>query len=72
MSDDYMVTRCVCDDITFKEIKKLAMERGYTKVSQLSNEQICATNCKLCVPYVHRMLKTGETAFKEIEERISY
>lgn len=72
MSDDYMVTRCVCDDITFKEIKKISLEMGAKNVNQLSEANICATNCKLCVPYIHRMLKTGETAFKEIEERISY
>lgn len=69
MSDDYMVTRCICDDITFAEIKKISAQRGYVNVHQLADAQICANNCKMCIPYIHRMLKTGKTAFKEIEER---
>lgn len=64
-----MVTRCVCDDISFKDLKQLCHEEGFKNVHQLSEANICATNCKLCVPYIHKMLKTGKTAFEEIEER---
>lgn len=71
MRDDYMVTRCICDDITFAELKEICAKRGYSTVNQLANAQICANNCKMCAPYIHRMLKTGKTAFKEIEERSS-
>lgn len=69
MSDGYMVTRCICDDISFKELKQLSYEKGYKNVHQLIEGKICATNCKLCVPYIHKMLKTGQIAFEEIEDR---
>ena len=66
------VDRCICHQISFEEVKKIAEEEEYTSVEELRAEKICSTNCKLCGPYVERMLRTGETEFShglEIQER---
>lgn len=58
-----MVSSCICLRKSFAEIKKLAERMEYSSVSELQANGICSTNCKLCLPYVAEMLKTGETEF---------
>jgi bacterioferritin-associated ferredoxin len=62
------ITRCVCYDKTFVELKKVAEEHGCASVEALQRHVEFGLNCKLCHPYVRRMLKTGETVFGEIIE----
>jgi len=57
------VDRCICHDITFAEVKAIAQERGLNSVEEIEANRIACSNCKLCVPYIKRMLKTGETVF---------
>jgi hypothetical protein len=57
------VDRCICHEITFAEIKQIATKRKLDCVQEIQKSGIACTNCKLCVPYVDLVLKTGETVF---------
>jgi len=58
------VDRCICHNITFDEIQKIAHQRDFNTVEELQVEGICCLNCKLCKPYIELMFKTGQTSFK--------
>jgi NAD(P)H-nitrite reductase large subunit len=58
-----MVDRCVCFNKTFKELKITAGLHGCTTIPELKKYVIFSENCKLCVPYIEKMLETGETEF---------
>lgn len=58
------VERCICHQIHFKDIREIAAQKALTTVEELQEEKVCCTNCKLCVPYVRRMLQTGKTQFQ--------
>lgn len=60
------VNRCICHQISFSEIKEIASEKNLTTIEELQAEEICSTNCRLCVDYIRQMLKTGETSFEPI------
>ncbi len=57
------IDRCICHDISFIEVKKIADERGYTSIEEVQEAGISSTSCKLCEPYLRAMFKTGETSF---------
>lgn len=57
------VDRCICHKITFSEIKKIAEKNGYSTIEELQKANISSTNCKLCQPYIKKMLKSGKTSF---------
>lgn len=57
------VNRCICHQIAFSEIKRIAEERGLNSVEELIEENISSTNCQLCKPYLEKMFETGETSF---------
>ena len=58
------VDRCICEGRTFSEIKQIAEKESYSTIEELQNNRICSTSCRLCMPYVEVMLKTGETSFE--------
>lgn len=58
------VDRCLCHRITFLEIKEIAEEKGYETIEELQAAGVSSTSCKLCLPYVKILLKTGKTSFK--------
>lgn len=58
-----MVTRCVCFNKTFRELKKIAKKEGARSVEELQQYVLFGKNCQRCHPYVRLMLKTGETVF---------
>lgn len=58
-----MVNRCICSNISFSEVKKIAAEKNYNSVDELRLNEICCRHCELCRPYVEEMLETGETSF---------
>jgi len=60
------ITRCVCYDKTFAELKRIADEHSCKSVEGLQRHVEFGLKCKLCHPYVRRMLRTGETVFTEI------
>ncbi len=59
-----MVIKCVCSDILFSEMKKIAEKHGVSSTDKLREYVTFGVNCKLCLPYVEKMLKTGETEFE--------
>ncbi len=59
-----MVTRCVCFDVPFSAMKKIAGEHGIHDMESLRAHVQFGEKCQLCVPYVEAMLKTGTTEFE--------
>ncbi len=59
------VDRCVCFDVTFGELEAYARETG-CDLDGLSARFGCGRGCGLCIPYIRRMLETGETSFELI------
>lgn len=58
------VTRCICHDRSFVEIKKYAEEHDVSTLEELQIKKYCSCGCGLCSPYVELMLKTGKTIFE--------
>jgi len=63
MFDPRPVKRCVCFDTTFAELKAAGVE----SVADAREKFGCGSSCGSCVPYIERMLETGETAFSVLE-----
>src|SRR5688572_27429073 len=59
---DMKVDRCVCLPMTFERLKAVA-EQNKLDLDALKAKTNCCMACKMCEPYVRRMLETGETAF---------
>lgn len=57
------VTKCICHNRSFGEIKKYATEQDISSVEELINRDYCSCGCGLCTPYVEMVLETGETEF---------
>lgn len=60
------VERCVCFDRSFTELLAVADRTGATTVEALQEEVEFGLACRICNPYVRRMLQTRETTFSEI------
>lgn len=60
--DQHLVTRCVCFDVPFTTLKDDADATG-AGLYELQRRHAAGRGCGLCVPYIRRMLETGETAF---------
>ncbi len=58
------VTRCICYDISFAEVKKIVDEEAITSLEELREKDICCNNCLMCEPYVEMVLETGKTEFE--------
>lgn len=56
------VDRCVCADISFERLKRIARERGLD-FETLRRETGAGLGCGLCAPYIERVLTTGRTSF---------
>lgn len=62
------ITRCVCYSVRFDELKKIADDKKITDFEALKNERTCGMRCKMCIPYIKKMLETGQTEFLELLE----
>jgi len=62
----FEVTKCVCYDTTFEEMKEIMQKNNLTTVDELREIKPVALNCKLCLPYINKMIETGETRFEVI------
>ena len=60
------IDRCYCFGRTFAELKATAGATGAQTVAELQAHVVFGRRCRLCHPYVRRMLRTGETVFHEI------
>ena len=57
------VTRCVCFQRTFAELKALATANDWTTTAEISLETGCGLGCGSCRPYLDAMFDTGATSF---------
>lgn len=62
------VTRCVCFNKPFVVLRRVAETTGADSIEALQNEIVFGQNCRLCHPYVARMLATGETDFDVMDD----
>jgi NAD(P)H-nitrite reductase large subunit len=60
------VDRCVCFDRSFAELLAVADATGATTLEALQEETAFGLACRICNPYVRRMLRTRETSFSEL------
>lgn len=60
----FTVSKCICHQKDFSDIKSFAEENGISSVSELQGKQYCSCGCGLCAPYIELMLETGETSFE--------
>src|SRR5690625_4698753 len=58
-----VVDRCICHNISFEEIRKVAVEKELTTVEQLQTKNIWSTSCRLCEQYIEEVLVTGQASF---------
>ena len=49
-------------------MKKIMEEKNIFSLEELKKHKVVADNCKLCVPYIEKMLETGQTEFENIIE----
>lgn len=63
-----MVTRCVCFNKRFTELKRIARRHHARTVEELQEHVRFGLNCQRCHPYVKLMLETGRTVFEVLPE----
>lgn len=56
--DPFPIRRCVCADIAFEELRAWGV-----RTMDEAEAHGCGVACRLCRPYLRRMIETGETAF---------
>jgi bacterioferritin-associated ferredoxin len=59
---DRPVRMCVCHAVTFEELRQAEL----VTLEEIADRYGCGTGCGACLPYLQRMLATGETAFAVI------
>lgn len=57
------VTKCVCHNRGFQEIKHYAARNNLNSLEELRDLDFCSNSCGLCAPYVELVLKIGQTVF---------
>lgn len=62
-----MVNRCICSNTSFTEMKEIIDEHNLTSLNELKEHVGFADNCRLCVPYIELVFKTGKTEFEPIK-----
>lgn len=45
---------CICHSIPMFKILEICREKGMRGVGDLQKYNICATKCKLCIPFVNK------------------
>jgi bacterioferritin-associated ferredoxin len=66
MSHNVRIDRCYCFGKTFAELKAVAQRTETSSIEELQQHALFGRQCRLCHPYVRRMLATGATVFHEI------
>lgn len=57
------VTRCVCYQLTFAELKERCRREDWSTVAEISLETGCGLGCGSCRRYLQAMLDTGTVCF---------
>jgi NAD(P)H-nitrite reductase large subunit len=60
------IDRCVCFQRSFDELLQIARRERVSTLEDLQEEAAFGIACRICNPYVRRMLKTGQTTFDTI------
>lgn len=60
------IDRCICFNTTFKEMKNIMLENNIKTLEELKKIKPVSLNCKICLPYIMKMIETGKTEFSEI------
>ena len=60
-----LVSRCICMRMPFADLLPLARRQGWDMAAMM-RETGCGNQCGLCRPYLRRMLRTGETGFRDL------
>jgi len=60
------IDRCQCYQVLFAEIFEVARRTGASTLEELQVHCDFGLRCRLCHPYVRRMLRSGETTFDQI------
>lgn len=66
MSNGIHIDRCYCFQMTFEELRGVAARTGASSVEELQAHREFGLRCRLCHPYIRRMLRTGRVVFHEI------
>jgi len=62
-----MVNRCICSNTTFSRMKEIIDNYKLSSTDELKEHVEFAENCRLCVPYIDLVFKTGKTEFEPIK-----
>lgn len=65
LTGSVLVSRCICMRFPFDRLLPLARAEGWD-LAAVMRETGCGDQCGLCRPYLRRMLRTGETEFREL------
>lgn len=60
------IDRCLCFQQPFHTLKNVAQQNQCKNIQDLAKHAEFGKKCGLCLPYIERMLRTGETIFHEI------
>jgi bacterioferritin-associated ferredoxin len=60
------IDRCQCFGVPFAELKETALATGAASIAELQEHAEFGLRCRLCHPYIRRMLRTGEVVFGSI------
>ena len=60
------IDRCYCFGKTFAALADVAEATDAQTVAELQAHATFGRKCRLCHPYVRRMLRTGETVFRQV------
>lgn len=55
------VNRCVCFDVSFVRLKDHIEKHG-GGLDEIQRTFLCGKGCGMCIPYIRRMIQTGETS----------
>jgi NAD(P)H-nitrite reductase large subunit len=55
-----MQLRCVCLNLKFTDLMKIARKRGITDVDELSLVTECGTKCGTCMPLLDELMRSGK------------
>ncbi len=62
----FNIVKCICYDTTFEEMKKIMKENNLHSIEDLRKIKPVGLNCRLCVPYINKMIETGQTKYDVI------
>lgn len=54
--EDNKVTKCVCQNVFFDEVRRIIKEKKICKLEELQDIKKVACGCKLCVPYINKII----------------